>query len=226
MGQSPLISIILPALNEEKAIHKVISEIPLHKLPPTEILVVDGCSQDNTINIAKECGAKVITEYKKGYGQAIYTGLKHAKGDIIVWMDSDYTYPSHQIPELVQPILDNKADIVLGSRIKGKIHPGAMTILHRFGNLYLTMLFNIFFFKNLSDTQTGFRAFSKHALKLLKMSNNGMGFATQTLTQAVKKRLKIKEIEIVYRPRIGCSKLHSFKDGVRILIEIIKGIFK
>jgi len=221
----PVISIIMPSLNEEKAIQKVISEIPIDKLPPTEVIVVDGCSEDNTRMVATRCGAKVIIEHKKGYGQAIYTGIKSAKGDIIVWMDSDYTYPSYQIPDLIRPILEGRADIVLGSRLKGRIHPGAMKLLHRFGNIYLTMIYNVFFFKAISDTQSGLRAFSKRAMELLKLTNNGMGFATQTLTQAAKKRLRIKEIKIEYRPRIGSSKLNSFKDGARIFVEIIKGIF-
>ncbi|MHA1231630.1 MAG: glycosyltransferase family 2 protein [Candidatus Helarchaeota archaeon] len=221
----PLISIIIPTLNEEKAIRKVITEIPLDKLPDTEILVIDGFSTDKTREIAHECGAKVISQHKKGYGNAIYTGIKYAKGKIIVWIDSDYTYPSKQIPDLIKPILEGKADIVLGSRIKGKIYPGAMKLLHRFGNLYITLIYNILFWKRLSDTQTGFRAFRKDALLSMKLNNNGMGFATQTLTQGAKKRMRIKEIKIEYRPRIGCSKLHSFRDGARILAEIFRSIF-
>ncbi|MBD3226817.1 MAG: glycosyltransferase, partial [Candidatus Lokiarchaeota archaeon] len=222
----PTVSIILPALNEEEAIRKVINEIPLSKMPPTEILVVDGCSDDRTRQIARDCDAKVITERENGYGKAINTGIENAKGDIVVWMDSDYTYPSYQIPNLIKPIMMGQADIVLGSRIKGNIQPGAMKPLHRFGNLYLTMMYNILFFRRLTDTQTGLRAFSRKAMESLKVKSKGMSFATQTLCQAAKKRLKIKEIKIEYKPRIGCSKLHSFKDGTRIFVEILKGIFR
>jgi glycosyltransferase involved in cell wall biosynthesis len=225
----PVVSVILPALNEEEAIRKVINEIPLEKMPPTEILVVDGCSDDRTRQIAKDCGAKVIIENNKGYDQAMDTGLKLCKGDVIVWMDSDYTYPSYQIPEIINPILENKADIVLGSRIKGRIQPGAMIPTHHFGNILLTMLYNILFFQFVSDTQTGLRAFNKKTLGFIdfKLNKRGWGFGwnTQMLTQAAKKRLRIKEIKIDFRPRLGCSKLSTLKDGARILIQILKGIF-
>jgi len=225
-SMTPQISVILPTLNEEKAIQKVIDEIPYNDLPNTEVVVIDGNSKDNTRQIAQQCGARVILESREGYGQAIHTGFNNVNGDIIVWMDSDYTYPAYQIPKLIQPILDNKADIVLGTRIKGNIHPGAMKHSHRFGNILLTLIFNILFLRRLSDTQTGLRAFHKSVLKKLKFSNSGMAFATQTLIQAVKKRLRIKEVKIDYRPRIGTSKLSAIKDGARIFAEIVTGFFR
>jgi len=222
---NPVISIIMPALNEESGISKTISEIPLDILPPTEILVVDGFSTDKTREYAEKMGAKILMEKKKGYGRAIRTGMKEAKGEIMVWIDADFTYPAISIPKIVKPLLEKKADVVIGNRLTS-LDQGSMVLSHRFGNIFLTLFFDFLFGKKIKDTQCGLRAFSKKAVDKMKFHTNGMPFATETLIEAVKNKLKIDQVDIGYRKRMGNAKLNSLRDGTNILITMLKNKFR
>ena len=210
----------MPTLNEAQSIRKVIFEINNLPLPKKEILVVDGCSKDATIGIARSLGAKIIIEPKKGYGNAIRKGIRIARGQIIVTMDSDYTYPSLYIPRLIMPLLNNEADLMLGNRLD-YFNMDSMKISHLFGNVLLTFLFNLLFHSNIKDTQTGFRAFRKSLYKKLQLKSGGIFLPTEILVRSLRFHLRIKEIPIVYRPRIGKSKLNPILDGFIILLKII-----
>jgi len=217
------ISIVIPALNEEEAIGNTIKSIPLEELKKngleTEIIVVDNGSEDNTAEIARNSGATVIYEPNKGYGNAYLKGFKEATGEIIVIGDADGTYPFEIIPEFIRPILDNEAEFVIGSRLRGKIQDGAMNWLHRYiGNPLLTGTLNILFHTRISDTHCGMRAFTKNALDKMNLKTPGMEFASEMVIEAARKELKIKEIPIKYRKRYGGKpKLSSFEDGWRHL---------
>ncbi|MHA1312684.1 MAG: glycosyltransferase family 2 protein [Candidatus Helarchaeota archaeon] len=221
----PPISIIIPSLNEEEAIKQTIADIQKQNLPNVEILVVDGLSADRTQDFARKMGAKIIVEHRRGYGRAIQTGVENAKGDILIWMDADFSYPAKYLSALIQPIIERKADIVLGNRLR-KLEYKSMTPSHLFGNVILTIIFNIFYGKRIKDTQCGLRAFSRRGLEKMNLEKKGMSYATEILIEAVKKNLKIEQIDISYRKRIGETKLNTFKDGINILLTIIQNRFR
>lgn len=216
----PLISIILPSLNEEKSIKKVIEEIKAIKLPTNEIIVVDGCSTDATIDIVKNLNVKIVIEPKRGYGNAIYRGIDAAKGKIIVIMDADHTYPASFIPQIISPLIKNEADLVLGNRLKN-IKLESMKISHIFGNVFLTLIFNFLFHSKIRDTQTGFSAFRKKTFEKMNIKSKGIFLPTEILIRALKLQLRIEEKSIIYRPRLGRSKLSPIRDGLIIFLKML-----
>lgn len=213
------VSIVIPTMNEEETISDVISKAKktLEDLNlPYEIIVVDN-SSDKTPEIAESLGAKVIKGVKE-YGKAYIEGFKIAKGDYIVMLDADGTYNPEEIPKLLEPLIKNEADVVLGSRFKGKILPKAMPALHRYiGNPLLTWIMNFLFKTNISDSHSGMRAFKKDVLSKIKLVCPGMEFASEMLIEVARKNLRIAEVPITYYPRRGQSKLKSFRDGWRHL---------
>ena len=216
-GNSIEVSVILPALDEERTIGECITKIRkvFHDYPINgEIIVVDS-SSDRTSEIAASLGAKVIYMEKNGYGNAYLTGFKYAHGLYIVMGDADNTYDFLEIPKLITP-LKNGADFVIGSRFKGTIHTGSMDGLHRYiGNPVLTWMLNLIFHTHYSDSHSGFRAITRKALDRLLLTTGGMEFASEMLVMASKERLRIEEVPISYYPRVTPSKLHSFADGWR-----------
>lgn len=214
----PFVSVIIPALNEEKTIgtciHKVKQVCEQNEIP-FEIILADS-SQDRTAEIASSLGARVIHPEKKGYGNAYIAAFSYIKGDIVIFGDADNTYDFSEIPSLIHPIQNGQSDMVIGSRMKGTILPGSMPPLHRYiGNPVLTLLVNFTFHTHFSDAHSGFRAISKDALGRLSLHTGGMEFASEMLIEAAKKGLRISEIPIVYYPRQTPSNLHSFADGWR-----------
>jgi glycosyltransferase involved in cell wall biosynthesis len=213
----PTVSVILPALDEELTIASCIEKIQTafkdHSIQG-EILVADA-STDRTAETARSLGATVIHPEKKGYGNAYHAAFEQARGQYIVMGDADDTYDFREIPLLLVP-LQNGADLVIGSRFKGTIHPGSMTSLHRYiGNPFLTWMVNWIFHTRFSDTHSGFRAITRGALDRLNINSGGMEFASEMLIMASKEHLHIEEVPINYYPRKTPSKLHSFADGWR-----------
>ncbi|MFX0067239.1 MAG: glycosyltransferase family 2 protein [Candidatus Hermodarchaeota archaeon] len=216
------VSVIIPTLNEENAIGKVLGDIP--KGFVNEILVVDS-STDGTAMIAKNLGANVISVARKGYGLALQTGVEKAKGEIVIYIDGDYTYDPKEMKRLVQPILDGNYDVVLGNRLRGRMLPGSMSLLNRFGNILLSLLFSILLFRKVGDTQCGFRAIRKRFLEEFSCISYGMPYVTEQLVKLVKKGARIGDVPVTYRPRIGETKLCAWTDGFKILKVILKECF-
>lgn len=215
-----MISIVIPALNEEGIVGKTVKTVPLEKLKENglevEIVVVDNASTDNTAQEAREAGARVVFGEKRGYGNAYLKGFSEAKGDIIVMGDADGTYPFEMTYEFIQPILKGEADFVMGSRLKGDIKKGAMPALHQYiGNPFLTWMLNFLFKAGISDAHCGMRAIKKDVIDQLGLKSPGMEFASEMVIEAARKNIKIAEIPITYYPRGGESKLSSFSDGWR-----------
>ncbi len=182
-----------------------------------EILVADS-STDGTRGLAASCGAKVFEPKKLGYGNAYLAGFEEAQGDYIVLMDGDLTYDPKAIKEMISLLQSGRADMVMGSRLKGEILPGAMPALHRYiGNPVLTGLLNLLFSAGISDAHCGLRAITREALHRLNLRSGGMEFASEMVIEAAFKRLRIAEVPITYYPRKGRSKLSSFTDGWRHL---------
>ncbi len=217
--------VILPSKNEEKTIGICLSKIKKVFNDNDfygEIIVADN-SNDKTPLIAKNMGANVITPNGSGYGYAYRYAFKYLKEKYgrypkyIVIGDADDTYDFTEIPKLIEPLINDEADIVIGSRFKGKIEKGAMPWLHRWiGNPLLTWLLNFFYKARVSDAHSGFRAIKGEVLEKLELKTNGMEFASEMIIEAIRKGLRIKEVPISYYKRISKnSKLSSFSDGWR-----------
>ncbi|WP_230972196.1 glycosyltransferase family 2 protein [Archaeoglobus neptunius] len=210
------VSVILPTKNEEEAIEEIIRKCrEALKDVDHELVVVDN-SIDRTPEIAEKLGCKVIRNVE-GYGKAYIEGIRHAKGEIVVMLDADGTYDPLEIPRLVEPIISNKADIVLGSRFRGEIRPGSMGPVHRLGNVLLTKITNFFFKSSFTDVHSGMRALKKEVAESLRFSSEGMEFATEMLAKAWRSGCRIVEVPITYHPRKGHSKLRTLRDGWRHL---------
>ncbi|MGQ9478634.1 MAG: glycosyltransferase family 2 protein [Thermoproteota archaeon] len=215
------VSIVIPTLNEEKSVGYVIDRIRQH-LPGAEIIVVDS-SNDRTAQIAQSLRATVIKQRRMGYGAAIRTGLEKARGEILAFMDGDGTYDPEDLKKLVEIIRRGESDIVTGLRFKSK--PASMSVARYVGNNIINTIFSVFFFRRLRDTQTGMKVFSRNAYLKMRLKENGMPFSTEVLTEACKRNLRILEERIRYYNRIGFSKLNLLKDGLRIILFILKESF-
>jgi hypothetical protein len=213
------VSVVIPCLNEEASIERCVSEA-LRALGGQgwdgEVIVADNGSDDHSAELAKQAGALVVHEPRRGYGSAYRAGFAAAQGDYIVMADADLTYDFSDIPRFVSK-LDEGADLVMGDRMSG-IQPGAMPWLHRYvGNPVLTGILNLFFRTGVRDAHCGMRAIRRSALPALDLRTTGLEFASEMVIRAGKERLAIEEIPIHYHPREGESKLSSFRDGWRHL---------
>lgn len=217
---TPLVSIIIPSLNEEKTIgiciQKSISALKNEGIDG-EIIVSDS-SSDNSREIAMSMGARTVIPMNKGYGNAYFEGIRYAKGDYFFFADADDTYDLSEIPKFIKILISGKADFVIGTRIKGDIKKNAMPWLHRYiGNPTLTKILNILFKTNLSDAHCGMRAISRKGYEKLDMKSEGMEYASEMIIEAARNKLRITELPISYYPRQTPSKLHSWGDGWRHL---------
>ena len=217
------VSVIIPTLNEEKSIGMVIDKIHKNKRYNIEIIIVDGNSTDKTREIAKKKGAKIIIEKRKGYGRAYKTGFMYAKGDIIVTLDGDDTYPAERIDKFVDYLIKNNLDFISGERFS-KMKKGVMSLTHKFGNKMLTFTTNILFGLHIKDSQSGFWVFRRKILRSMKLISDGMPFSEEIKIEAFRK-FKCKELPIVYRERKGEVKLNTLKDGYENWIFLIKKKF-
>ena len=214
----PEVSVVIPCLNEEETIAACITKARDSFAGAGidgEIVIVDNGSTDRSPEIARNLGARVISETQKGYGNALRRGIEEAKGRYIVMGDGDDTYDFSQAHKFVAA-LKQGYDLAMGSRFKGKILPGAMTWSHRYiGNPILSGILRLFFGGNISDSHCGLRAFTKEAYVKMGLHAAGMEFASEMVIHSLKKKLRITEIPIVYYARRGESKLDSFRDAWR-----------
>ena len=210
---------VIPCLNEASSIERCVAKareaLAGHEWDG-EVIVADNGSDDRSAELARNAGALVVFEPRRGYGSAYLAGFAAARGDYIVMADADLTYDFADIPRFVEK-LDGGAELVMGDRMKN-IQPGAMPWLHRYvGNPILTGLLNLFFRTGVRDAHCGMRAVRRSALPSLDLRTTGMEFASEMVIRAGKERLAIEEIPIHYHPREGESKLSSFRDGWRHL---------
>ena len=230
MSQS--IKVIIPAYNEQDSIANVINDIPLIV---NEVIVVSNNSTDATEENAKNAGATVLKESRKGYGYACLKGMEHIaslkdKPDIVVFLDGDYSDYPEQLTELVAPIINDNIDFVIGSRVKELRELGAMTPQQIFGNWLATFLMSLFF--NAKFTDLGpFRAIKYNKLLALNMEDKTYGWTVEMQLKALKQKLSYIEIPMKYRNRIGVSKVSgtvkgSIFAGIKILTWIFKYSFK
>lgn len=216
------VSVVMPCLNESETLATCIkkAQSTLAKLGiEGEVVVADNGSTDNSVEIARSLGARVVIENKKGYGNAYRAGIAAARGKYIVIGDSDDSYDFTEIGRFVEP-LQNGAEFVIGTRLKGKIEKGAMPWLHRYiGNPILTGILNWMFHSGISDAHCGMRSFTRDAYKKMNLQTTGMEFASEMVIKAAQLGLRTVEIPITLHPdgRSGSPHLRSFRDGWRHL---------
>jgi glycosyltransferase involved in cell wall biosynthesis len=216
---APLVSVVIPCLNEEgnieSCVRGAVAALQAGGLRG-EVIVVDNDSDDRSAELAAAAGARVVVEYRRGYGSAYLAGFAAARGSYIVMADADLTYDFAEIPGFVEQ-LQAGAQLVMGNRM-ANIKPGAMPWLHRYvGNPLLTGLLNLFFRTGVRDAHCGMRALRRDVLDQLDLRTTGMEFASEMVIRAAKQHLAIVEVDIEYHPRGGESKLSSFRDGWRHL---------
>jgi glycosyltransferase involved in cell wall biosynthesis len=218
------VAIIIPTLNEERSIGKVIDGVPVADLLKngfeTAVYVIDGQSTDNTREIAVEKGAQLIVEEQEGKGAAIQTAFKSITADYAIMVDGDDTYPIEMATEMTR-LLKNY-DVVIGSRLRGTIEPGAMTKLNVMGNVLLSLLAWALFGTRVSDVCTGFWAYRGHAIRRLELAARGFEIEADMFAECARHGLRIAEIPITYRARADQPKLSSLRDGLKIGLFLCK----
>ncbi len=216
-----MVSVIIPTLNEEKTIGAVIDAIPREKLRDLgyecEVIIVDGGSKDRTVDIALEKGARVIRVRRRGYGLAYIVGFQYAKGEVIVTLDADMTYPPSIIPLLVKILEQHNIDFISTNRF-AKFDAGAFPPIRLLGNKLLNIITFLLFGLRIKDTQSGMWCFRKKLLDgKIKLRFFGMEFSTEIKIEAFRKTRAI-EVPIYYRRREeGKSKINVIRDGLKIL---------
>jgi len=218
-----MVSVVIPTLNEAGNIFEAINTIDQTLSYPKEIIIVDGNSTDGTKEIVKDTDlCELIIEPRRGYGLALRTGMKKAKGDIIVMVDGDGTYEFKHINRLLEELLKNDADLCLATRMYDP--KKAMGLTNFIGNKVITWCFDFFYRQFLSDSQSGFRAISRGALEKVDLKEDDMAFATEMLVEFAKKDFKIVELHSTYKSRkYGKTKLRKVKSGIEIFATMVKG---
>ncbi len=224
-----IVDVIIPALNEEEAIAKVVGDIP--KEIVRNIVVVDNGSTDKTAEAAREAGALVYAQNERGYGAACLKGIEVLSNfepvpELVVFLDGDYSDHPEQMHQVIAPILNNSADMVIGSRALGNREPGAMMPQQRFGNWLATFLIRFLYKFRYSDLGP-FRAISWKALEEINMQDRDFGWTVEMQIKALKKGIRVSEVPVDYRQRRGHSKITgtvkgTFMAGYKILYTIFK----
>ncbi len=224
------IVLIIPAFNEEQSIEGVLTTVPDFV---SSVIVVDNASDDRTAEIARKCGANVLHEPLLGYGAACLRGIRNLPEDttVVVFMDADASDDPQDMQKIIRPILTNKADFVLGSRILGDSERGALLPQARFGNFLASYLIRLFFGKAFTDLGP-FRAIRYTTLMELDMQDRGFGWTVEMQIKAAIRKIRTIEVPVRYRKRIGKSKITgtlsgTVKAGSKILYLIFSiGIAK
>lgn len=222
------IEAIIPAYNEELSIARVIQAIPPGAVQ--RIVVVDNSSTDRTADEARNAGADVVREERRGYGSACLRGVNETPiADVLVFLDGDFSDDPAIIPQLVQPILEGTADLVIGSRVQGQREPGALLPHARFGNALACFLLRWLFGVRFTDLGP-FRAIRRSSLESLSLCDTNYGWTVEMQAKAALAGLRCCEIAAPYRKRIGRSKIsgsisQSCKAGAKILFTIFRLFF-
>lgn len=205
------VSVIIPTRNEARAIGHVLADLPADLI--TEVLVVDNDSSDGTPEIAARLGARVVREPRRGYGQACLTGLAHTSApDVVVFLDGDYSDRPVELPRLLAPISDGRADITLGSRLAGPRTPGALPWHAAFGNRLAAGLISLLFGQRITDLGP-FRAARADVLHVLALEETTYGWAVEMILKGALRGFRIIEVPVSYHARIGKSKISGTLSG-------------
>ena len=205
------VSVIIPTRNEASALTHVLADLPASLVD--EVLVVDSNSTDGTREVAARMGARVVAEPRRGYGRACLTGIAQASSpDVIVFLDGDYSDRPAELPHLLAPIAEGRADITIGSRLAGSHVPGAMPWHAAFGNRLAAFLINILFRQRITDLGP-FRAARADVLRRLALEETTYGWAVEMIVKGASQGFRVVEVPVSYYPRIGKSKISGTVRG-------------
>ena len=221
------IAVIIPCYNEVLTIGKVINDFK-GELPEADIYVYDNNSKDKTGEIAREHGAIVVKEARQGKGNVVRSMFRDIDADIYIMVDGDDTYPAEAARKLIQPIINNEADMVIGDRLSnGTYEKENKRAFHNLGNNLVQGLIGLLFKNEIKDIMTGYRAFNRFFVKTMPVMSEGFQIETEMSIHALDKKFRLKEIPIEYRDRPDGSesKLNTFRDGYRV-IKTLLGLFK
>lgn len=216
--------VIIPAVDEEEAIGRVVRDVPAFA---SEVIVVDNGSRDATAAVARAAGARVVVEPRRGYGQACLAGIRAAgPADVLAFLDGDYSDYPEQLAEVVAPLLSGEADLVIGSRRRGRRAPGAHPWHAVMGTRLCVALMNLLIGTAATDLGP-FRAITAAALRRLDMRDRSFGWTVEMQVKARRRGLRVREVPVDYRPRLGRSKISgtlagSLRAGTRILGTIAR----
>lgn len=227
------ITLMIPCYNEEASIGQLIDDIPVEKINKAgykiEVLVIDNNSKDKTAEIAKSKGARVIPELNQGKGNAIRTGFQSLPKDVdyVVMLDGDNTYKPAEILRLIEPLESGFADVIVGSRLEGKMIGHAMSTSHRLANWIFTFITRkLYWNASITDTCTGYFAWTRKAIETLNGHIESKGFAIEAemISKMARLKLRVFSVPITYAPRVGetHSKLSPIKDALKIIFMLIK----
>jgi glycosyltransferase involved in cell wall biosynthesis len=223
------VSVIIPTRNEALSIGRVLADLPMDLV--TEVIVVDSNSTDDTREIAARLGARVISEPRRGYGRACLTGIAAASApDVVVFLDGDYSDRPAELPLLLAPIIEGRADITLGSRLAGPRTPGALPWHSAFGNRLAAFLISLRFGQRITDLGP-FRSVRADVLGALALEEDTYGWAVEMILKGAVRGLRIVEVPVSYHPRIGKSKISGTVSGTIgagwfILSRIVRYYFR
>ena len=222
------LSVVIPCYNEEKTVAEIIRAVRSSSFEDKEIIVVDDCSTDGTRHILEtelrgQIDQVLYHEVNQGKGAALRTGIKAAKGDLVIIQDADLEYDPQEYPMLIEPILRNKADVVFGSRFMGYRPHRVLYYWHRLGNGFLTMMSNMFTNLDLTDMETCYKVFRREIIQGIEIKENRFGFEPEITAKVAKTGCRIYEVGISYYGRsYEEGKKIGWRDGVRAIWCIVK----
>ena len=216
------IAVIIPCLNEEQGIERVLRAMPEFV---DEIIVVDNASTDRTSDVARALGAQVIREEVRGYGRSYRRGFACATADVIVTLDGDHSYPVDALSYLLEAFLHLDVDFLNASRFP--VRDGlAMSFKHKLGNLVLSVAMSMLFFRWVRDSQSGMWVFRRAILKDMRLESDGMAFSEEIKIEAIRNaKIRFGEIAIMYSSRLGEKKLNPWRDGMQNLWFLVRKRF-
>lgn len=220
------VAVLIPCYNEELTVEKTVSDFK-RVLPNADIYVYNNNSKDRTKELALKAGAIVKDEYRQGKGAVVRSMFRDIEADVYIMVDGDDTYPAEEVEGLITPVLEGKADMVIGDRLSSTYYTENKRPFHNFGNSLVKGLINFLFKSNLNDIMTGYRSFSKKFVKCMPVMSDGFQIETEMTIFALTNNMQVVNVPITYRdrPEGSESKLNTFSDGFKVLLTLFN-LFK